>query len=320
MPIIEKSSDYRPPFWHFNGHFQTILPSFRRVNGILYQRERIETPDNDFLDLDWLLHQSQKLVVLTHGFEGNSTRPYITGMAKYFSKNGWDVLAWNCRTCSGEMNRNFQMYNHGNIDDIETVVAHAAAKGVYSEIALVGFSMGGNISLKYASLRANPLVKSVVAFSAPLDMKSSTEELGTKKNWLYRLNFEKKLRPKLLQKQALFPDRLTIEDISHKDWEKQLHTYFCKINAYADLDTFYQVGSALNFIPHIAIPTLIVQAKNDPLLTPECLPYDLAANHPFIFLDTPQHGGHCGFPLRGDKMHSWAEHCAFSFIQDKTEF
>ncbi len=314
MPIVEKSFDYRPPFYQYNGHLQTILPSFRKVKGLFYQRERIETPDNDFLDLDWVYNNSKKLVVLTHGFEGDSTRPYIKGMAKMFSKLGWDVLAWNCRTCSGEMNRAFQMYNHGNIDDIETVVNHAASHPQYDEITLVGFSMGGNISLKYAALRAHKLVKSVVAFSAPLDMKSSTEVLGVKKNWLYRLNFEKKLQPKLAQKIALFPDKLTPEDITQKDWEKQLYTYFCKINGYANLETFYTVGSALNFIPQIKIPALIIQAQNDPLLTPECFPHDLAAAHAYIFFEAPMQGGHCGFTLSGDKHHSWAEHRAKDFI------
>ena len=317
MPLIEKSSYTRPPFHHFNGHIQTIFPAFRKVKGVTYERERINTPDGDFLDLDWIKNNSNNLVILTHGFEGNSGRPYILGMAKIMSENGWDVLSWNCRSCSGEMNRAFEMYNHGNIDDIDHVVKHAVSTKNYSEITLIGFSMGGNISLKYASLKAHPSVKRVVAFSAPLDMKSSTELLGEKHNWLYRLNFEKKLQPKLVEKIALFPDKLIQTDITHKDWNAQLHTYFCKINGYSDLETFYSIGSALNFIPKLDIPALIVQAKNDPLLSPECFPYDLATEHPHIYLETPTDGGHCGFPLAGDKKYSWAEYRALEFLTTK---
>ena len=100
MPLIEKSSYTRPPFHHFNGHIQTIFPAFRKVKGVVYERERIDTPDSDFLDLDWTRNNSNNLVILTHGFEGSSSRPYILGMAKMMSENGWDVLSWNCRSCS----------------------------------------------------------------------------------------------------------------------------------------------------------------------------------------------------------------------------
>ena len=92
MPFIEKSSYTTPPRFQFNGHLQTIAASFRKVQGINYERERIYTPDDDFLDLDWLDNNSRKLVVLTHGLEGDSSRPYIKGMAKMFSKQGYDIL------------------------------------------------------------------------------------------------------------------------------------------------------------------------------------------------------------------------------------
>lgn len=316
MPFLKESTYTQPPFYQFNGHLQTILPAFRKVRGITFRRERITTPDDDFLDLDWVDNDSKKLVVLTHGFEGNSTRPYMVGMAKMFSQNGWDVLSWNCRSCSGEINKSFKMYNHGNIDDIEFIVNYAMKTRHYEEIILVGFSMGGNISLKYAALRAHPSVKKVIAYSSPLDMHSSILILAEKHNWLYRLNFEKKIQPKLEQKRLLFPDKLTKEDITHKDWEKQLHTFFCKINGYENLETFYTIGSALNFIPQLKIPALIVQSLNDPLLTPECFPYDLAASHDFIHLETPQYGGHCGFSLAHDKQFSWAERRAWAFVNE----
>ena len=99
MPFIKKSSYTKPPFYQFNGHIQTIAASFRQIKGITYERERITTPDGDFLDLDWIDRNSPKLVVLTHGLEGNSERQYILGMAKMFSQKGYDVLAWNCRSC-----------------------------------------------------------------------------------------------------------------------------------------------------------------------------------------------------------------------------
>ena len=125
MPFIKHSTYRRAPFWQFNGDLQTIIPSFRKVEGVTYERETLTLPDGDFVDLDWIDQKSRRLVILTHGLEGSSTRPYMLGAAKIFANNGFDVLAWNCRSCGGEMNRHFRLYNHGDIGDIEQVVNQA---------------------------------------------------------------------------------------------------------------------------------------------------------------------------------------------------
>ena len=102
MPIISKSSFTNPPVLQFNGHLQSIIPNvFRKIKGVRYERERLTLSDGDFVDLDWIDKRSRSLVILTHGLEGNSERQYVKGMAKHFSQNNWDVLAWHCRSCSG---------------------------------------------------------------------------------------------------------------------------------------------------------------------------------------------------------------------------
>jgi uncharacterized protein len=316
MPFIEKSSYTTPPRYQFNGHIQTIAASFRKVMGITYERERIYTPDDDFLDLDWVDNKGKKLVILTHGLEGSSDRPYILGMAKMFSKQGYDILAWNCRSCSGEMNKQFRLYNHGDIDDIDLVVETALKRKNYEDIQLIGFSMGGNISLKYAAVKRPPSVKRVMAFCAPLDMLSSNMLLDKPSNWLYKNRFQSKLMPKIEQKARLFPDKINLNDIKkRKDWTFQLETFFCTLNGYPSLDNFHEQGSALHFIPDLKIPSLIVQAQNDPIITPKCSPIGLAEKHPYIHLEIPKHGGHCGFMLKGDKEHSWAEYRAIEFAE-----
>ena len=316
MALLENLNYQTPPFL-IGKHLQTIVPAFRKVRDVGYTRERIETNDGDFLDLDWLRKDSTKLLILTHGLEGNAQRPYILGMAKHFSKLGWDVLAWNCRSCSGEMNRLFRLYNHGDIGDLETVVNHAT-QYKYDEIALVGFSMGGNISLKYASVARHPSVSKVIAYSAPLEMRTSTAVLNRWDNWVYRYHFQRNLLPKLKEKARLFPQKLNYETIlAHiKDWDFQLHTFFCVMNGYPNLEDFYEKGSALNFIPDIKIPTLIVQAENDPMLSPQCFPTDLAQKHPFIHLETLKQGGHCGFPMKNNKEESYAERRAGVFLEN----
>jgi uncharacterized protein len=318
MPFVKHSCYKHPPRFLFNGHLQTIFPSYRRVSGVTYQRERITTPDDDFLDLDWVYNGSRQLVILTHGLEGNSTRPYMMGMAKAFSEKNYDVVAWNCRSCSGEMNRQFRLYNHGEIGDIELVLNHALSRRPYDSVHLVGFSMGGNISLKFAAVKMPPSVKSVVAFSAPLCMESSIAVLDESSQWLYKKKFQSGLMPKAIEKAKRFPNRLSLSEVKAAfkgSWEAQQELFFVKINGYNNLNDFFQKGAAIHFIPDLKIPALIVQAKNDPLLSPACFPTQLAENHAFIHLEAPCEGGHCGFPLAFGHGYSYAEKRAVQFVE-----
>ena len=315
MPFLQESSYKKAPFGHFNGNLQSILPAYRSVLGVQYERERITTTDNDFLDLDWIDKKNRKLIILTHGLEGDSKRPYMLGTAKIFSNHGWDILSWNCRSCSGEMNRAFRLYNHGEIGDIETVLNHALKRRQYEEVVLIGFSMGGNVSLKFAAVSQHPSVKKVVAFSSPLEMRTSTAILDNPSRYIYKAYFKKGILPKVKMKAQQFPERLSMAEVEQaKTWEEQQYLFFVKINGYASIDDFYEKGSALNFIPQLRIPALIVQAKNDPMLTPECFPTQLAKNHDFIHLETPHIGGHCGFMLPRHKEHTWAEYRALEFV------
>lgn len=146
MPLIPSS--YRVPLFYINKHVQTIFPSlFRKKETQFFVRERIKTSDNDFLDLDLIPNGYKKCVILSHGLEGNSSRSYITNMAKHVMTHGYDVCAWNFRGCSGEINNQLRMYHSGSTDDLNTVVEHIKSK--YDEIYVVGFSMGGNLTLKY---------------------------------------------------------------------------------------------------------------------------------------------------------------------------
>jgi len=169
----------------------------RKINGV-YEHERLELPDGDFLDLDWMGGNSAKLVIISHGLEGSSERHYSKGVAHYFHQRGWDALAWNCRGCSGEMNRLPRFYHHGATEDIAAVIEHAIQKK-YSHIALVGFSLGGSMSLKYVGERKDQLpvqIKSIATFSVPCDLGSSARELDRPRNKFYLHRFLKKLEKK----------------------------------------------------------------------------------------------------------------------------
>ncbi|HWA35790.1 MAG TPA: alpha/beta fold hydrolase [Cyclobacteriaceae bacterium] len=316
MPLITGSS-YRRPFYLFNGHLETIIPSaFRKVAGPPYRRERLELPEGDFLDLDWLENGSRRLVIISHGLEGSSDRHYSKGMANFFFKNGWDALAWNCRSCSGEMNRLPRFYHHGATEDLNAVIVNALKKG-YETIALVGISMGGSLSLKYAGENAENLpvaVKRIVAFSVPCHLASSARELDKPAKTFYLNRFLKKLGRKIELKATTFPDIISHRGFDKiRSFEEFDNKYTAPLHGFRDARDFYERASSLPHIANITIPTLIVNALNDPFLPLECFPYDIARESKYVFLETPKHGGHTGFTLAG-KEENWMEVRAFEFV------
>lgn len=319
MPVIETSSYKGPPRWQWNGHIQTMIPGvFRRVKGVEYQRERIETPDGDFLDLDWLRQpEHERLVVISHGLEGDSRAQYVRGTARLFFENGWDVLAWNCRSCSGEMNRRFRLYHHGDIDDISTVVGHALNTRKYTGLALTGYSMGANITLKYLGVLGKNVpapVRAAAVFSAPTDIRAGADVLDRWDNLIYKRRFMHKLYKKIRIKARQYPGRLQPENFRKvRRWYDFDEFFSAPICGFASADDFHRQASAKNFLEGIAVPALLVSAKNDPILTPACFPVEIARQHPFLYLELPASGGHCGFQQKGKKRYSWAEERALEF-------
>jgi predicted alpha/beta-fold hydrolase len=308
---------YNPPTLLFTNHFETIYPSlFRKVLGINYRRERISTPDSDFLDLDWLKQDSKKLVIISHGLEGNSDRSYMRGMAKVFYSHGYDALAWNYRGCSGEMNRQVRFYHSGATDDLDCVVQHAIRCG-YDEINLIGFSLGGNLTLKYLGEQGanlNPLVRKGATFSVPLNLRSSCEKISESSNWIYSQRFLKSLKKKVLEKSEI------MSEIDHKPLNKIKtllefdNVYTAPLHGFRDAFDYYEQCSASRFLSNIQRPTLVVNAMNDPFLSEDCYP-DKESNVTFISFEYPARGGHVGFAQFNKNNLYWSELRALQFIQ-----
>lgn len=310
------------PILQLNGHLQTIIPSLFRKIPVHYRRERLELPDGDFLDVDWAQKGSNKLVIITHGLEGDSTRHYVTGMAKMANDTGLDALGWNCRSCSGEINRLPRFYHHGDAEDLRFVIEYAANIGVYEEIYLVGFSMGGSLTLRYLGEKpndVNPLVRKALAASVPLDLPSSVRELAKKGKQFYMKRFIKKLRKKIEEKERMFPQHpiLTAKNYDTvRNFEDFDSRYTAPLHGYADCHDFYAKASVKPLLKHIQIPALVVQAANDPFLTPECLELGEAAQNSFVQLLVTKNGGHVGFAQK-NKLHTWVEEAALAFFQKK---
>lgn len=308
--------NYSPPILLFNGHLETIYPALaRKVNLQAYQRERITTPDDDFLDLDWLTQGSPGLVIISHGLEGNTQRAYVKGMARALYRNGFDVLAWNYRGCSGEINRQLRFYHSGATDDLDVVVQHALQKG-YSSINLIGFSLGGNLTLKYLGEERNRpvILRKAVVFSVPLDLHTSCIKISRPSNWIYSKRFLISLKEKVRLKSK----QITGLDVT---WLSKIKTLYefddhftGPIHGFNNALDYYKKCSSITVIDKLKIPTLLINALNDPFLSATCFPAELLKHHPYVRYLFPEKGGHVGFTEFGAKGLYWSERQAIAFL------
>ncbi len=299
MPIIRPS--YNPPLVFQNGHFSTIYSSKLRISPSVNQvRERLTLVDGDFMDLDWSYskEKSRKLIVLLHGLEGNAQRTYILGAASHSNNRGWDTVAVNFRGCSGEPNRLFKSYTAGSTDDLEEVIFHILKKDKYDKVVLNGFSLGGNLMLKYLG-EDKTIPKEIikgVAVSTPLSLERSLLELNKRNNFVYSTYFLLGLKKSYKQKAKLFPEQASQESLkkikSLLDFD---NIYTSKAHGFKDAYEYYEKNSSLPFLPKIKIPVMLLQAQNDSFLSPLCYPVELAKNQNNIFLEMPKYGGHVGF-------------------------
>lgn len=284
---------------------------------MLQKRERLELADGDFMDLDWSDSRlpTQKVAILLHGLEGDAQRHYITGSAKKLNYNNYDVCAVNFRGCSGTPNRLYRSYHSGVTEDLVEVIRHVLNTRNYHEMYLLGFSLGGNLSLKYLGEGNNVpnQLKAAVAVSVPCDLKDACDQLLSSKNVLYSARFKKHLLAKLRTKRKQFPDKITEERIKAivtlKDFDD---TYTAPAHGFKDALDYYATCSSQQFLNKISVPTLILNAKNDSFLGGKCYPYQEAANNRHLYLEVPDFGGHVGFWDR--KNISYAEKRAVEFF------
>ncbi|MCK5207762.1 MAG: alpha/beta fold hydrolase [Cyclobacteriaceae bacterium] len=316
MPIVQNSS-YKVPFWLYNNHTETLLPALlRKPKPLDYKRHRINTNDNDFLDLDYVINSNDRIVILSHGLEGNSDRYYMRGMAHKFINQNWDVLSWNCRSCSEEINLTPKLYHHGATEDLEVVINDVISRG-YKKIILIGFSLGGSLVVKYLGEKGQFVPSEIlagVAFSIPCQLGSCANKLSDPDNKFYLNRFLNKLKAKIKLKAEQFPDIFDLEGIDEINGFYNFDTtYSAPLYGFKSVDEFYHYASAGNYIEGIKVPTLLVNSLNDPMFPDDCYPYKEAKNHKYFYLETPEKGGHLGYWWPGQKE-SWAEKRAYQFV------
>lgn len=313
MPLIE--TDYKPPLLFKNRHVNTIYSSlFRKTKPLSFKRKRIETLDDDFLDIDLIENGSRKIVILCHGLEGSSDSKYIQATAKLLSLNGYSVAAMNYRFCSGEINRQLVTYHSGKTDDLHTVINFVLPN--YDSVYLVGFSLGGNLILKYNGdglFSLSPKIKANVAISVPVDLKGSSISLKRCENVLYRWRFLRTLSKKMHLKHQQFPNELDLAPLKKiKTLTDFDDSFTSKINGFKDAEDYYLKASSKQFIHNISKPTLLINALDDPFLSESCFPISEAEENSNFFLMTPIDGGHVGFISKG--AFYWSEIQILNFL------
>ena len=315
-------SSFKPAWWLPGPHAQTIWPNlFRQRAKLSLTRERFEMPDGDFVDIDWASQNEQPIVLILHGLEGNLDSHYISGLLKHLTQNNFQAGVLYFRGCSGEVNRLPRAYHSGDTGDIAFVVAQLVAQFPDRPIYAIGFSLGGNVLLKWLgeTKKDNPL-NAAIAISVPFDLNNASEQLNTGKSKIYQAYLVKKLQRSL--RQRLMGVSFT-SDLSPALICKTIYEYddivTAPIHGFKNADDYYQQSSSRQFLATIETPTLIIHAQDDPFMTQEAIPTEAELSNK-VQLELSAKGGHVGFvggavPFRPQY---WLDQRIMQFLLEQT--
>ena len=287
---------YRAPFWLPGGHLQTIYPALAlRKPAVAYRRERWEAQDGDFVDVDFVDGApGRPCVVLFHGLEGSSDSHYARALMAALAARGWSGAIPHFRGCSGEPNRAPRFYHSGDAGEIDWLVRRLRAR-VAGRLYAAGVSLGGNALLRWLgeSQHAAEIVDAACAVSAPLDLAEGGRALARGANRMYTRMFLRTLKPKCLAKLEQFPGLFARDALLAAD---NLHAFdnvvTAPLHGYRDADDYWDRASAKHVLGDITVPTLVLNAQNDPFLPGRHLPRQASGQ---VVLEYPLHGGHAGF-------------------------
>jgi predicted alpha/beta-fold hydrolase len=316
------NSDFIPSFPFGNKHFSTIYRTIFTNPKASFTRERVITDDGDFLDIDISSVNSKKVILMIHGLEGSSQSKYILATTAYFTKKNYDVIVLNLRSCSGETNNKYKSYHTGETGDLNFIIKYVINKFNYSEIDLLGFSLGGNVVLKYAGEQKenlNSKIKKVIAISPPCDLKGASEQLGKKSNVIYMKRFLKTLIEKAVIKAKLFPEEnLNIEKVKEaKDFSDFDNLFTAPSFGFKDAEDYWAKASCKPFLKDIKVKSFLLIAENDPFLSTSCIPIEIAKNHFYLNVEVTKKGGHIGFIKSFKKRDRlWFEKKLFKYLNE----
>jgi predicted alpha/beta-fold hydrolase len=290
---------------------------------VALRRERVITPDGDFVDLDWLDQPAEvgaPVLVVLHGLEGSSRSHYVVGLLAGARARGWRGVAINFRSCSGELNRSPRFYHSGETTDLEFVVGRLIEAEPAVGLFAVGVSLGGNVLLKWLGARGAGVpaaVRAAVGISVPFDLAASAAVLdrGLNKH-LYTANFLKTMRTKVSRKARRYPGFVDVKAaLAARTFGEYDEVVTAPLNGFASALDYWNRSSCGPWLADIRRPTLLLNARDDPFVPPSSLPDD-ATLPPCVRVEFPERGGHAGF-IAGRvpwRVTSWAEGRALDFL------
>ena len=316
--IVTHPRDYRPVWWLPDGHSHTLWAALaRRPPPPQVRHERFELPDGDFVDLAHVGQADRPCVLVLHGLEGSLASPHIRTVLQAIDARGWHGVLMHFRGCSGEFNRLARNYHSGDTDDLRCVLSALRERHPGLPFGAVGYSMGGNVLLKYlGESGANSGLAGAVAISVPFELGRAAWRLNQGFSKVYERHLIGSLQRKARAKLRVVPCPLDLTALERwndfKTWDDR---YTAPLHGFRDAEDYYAQASSRQYLKHIATPTLLIHASDDPFLPPASIPVaaDLAAD---VTLELAARGGHVGFvaePLAGVTEH-WLDHRLCSFL------
>jgi len=292
---------FKPAWWLRNSHLQTLWPAVirkRRLKpSIQLQRERIELPDGDFIDLDWMQKDAEgPLVIVLHGFEGSVNSHYAKGMLNVIHSHGWRGVFMHFRGCSGEHNRLPRGYHSGDTTDLSFIMNILHQREPNTPLAAIGYSLGGNILLKWLGEtgKSNPL-KAAIAVSVPFELHKAAKRIQVGFSRFYQWYFLRCLRKRLNRKFKLVPAPMNPEFLKSITSLPEFDDLFtAPLFGFRDVDDYYTSASSRQYLRFIQVPTLLVHSKDDPFMTEDVIPTPEELS-PFVKMEITDAGGHVGF-------------------------
>lgn len=291
---------FKPAWWLRNAHLQTIWPVLLRQHELKskLERERIELPDGDFIDIDWINKDKEgPMVLILHGFEGSINSHYARGILNVINDGGLRAAFMYFRGCSGEPNRLTRGYHSGETHDVAFVTKVLGERKENKQMVAVGYSLGGNILLKWMGEtgRKNPLL-AAVAISVPFELHKAADRIQKGFSRFYQWYLLRCVQDRLTQKfQSIKPSPDNLDSITTagniRDFD---NAYTAPLHGFQDADDYYSTTSSRRYLRTIKVPTLILHAKDDPFMTEDVIPSPEELS-PSVILEVTEGGGHVGF-------------------------
>lgn len=293
---------FRAAWWCRGPHCQTLWPHIVRLRPrVKLRRERWELPDGDFIDVDWHddaheLDDDAGMVLLLHGLEGSSRSGYARGLLKALRARNWHGAIMHFRGCSGEPNRLARSYHSGETADLRYAISELRRRFPARKLAVVGYSLGGNVLLKYlGESRSNANIDAAVAVSVPFDLAKASARLNRGASRLYQWKLLNSLRRNARRKFARIEADFVMPELSRLNCFREFdHSVTAPLHGFSSAEDYYTQSSSRQYLPAIAAPTLILQARDDPFMTPDAMPLVSEASAT-TRLEIYAHGGHVGF-------------------------